>query len=96
MNKLVKENVEDVLKGKSQGDIEDSIKVRLEEFKNMDEDDIIHEIADQFEMNPQDVAKAIILNTDIQARNQAIEDVFRGYIEYGNTDDEDFNTRYGR
>jgi len=82
MNKLVKENVDDVLKPKSEDEIYDSIEMRIEEFKTMDEDDMIHTIADEFEIYPLDVAKAIILNTDVRARNEAVADVYRSYIDY--------------
>jgi len=81
--KRIHEDMGDVLKGKSENEIEDAIKARLEEFKSMDEEDILDSIAHEFDgMYQLDIAKAIILNTDISARNRAIEDVYRGYVEY--------------
>ena len=83
MNKLVKENIEDVLKPKSEEDIRDAIDGRIEEFKTMDERDVIESIADEFEIDVLSVAVDLLLNVDVRERNTAIEDVYRNYIEYG-------------
>jgi len=90
MNKLVKENVEDVLKPKTKEDVIDSFEERLEEIYAMDPSDQIDAISEWLEVDQYDAASFIIGNVEPKARNQAIKEIYmfkaEDFIE--NMDDE--------
>lgn len=84
--KTVKESLGDVFRGKSQEEIGTSLDLYVEELVMMNEEDMLETLSEQaiensWPMNPIDIACSIILNTDIEARKEAIRIVCNEYLK---------------
>lgn len=81
MKKVVRESLGDILKPKSEEDIEFSVEQRISEFETMDPKEIVDSISDEFYVGHLDVAIFILNNVDPKERSEAIEIVYRDYVD---------------
>jgi len=74
--KIVRENMDDILKPKTKEESEVAMMSRLEEILEMDPSDQIDAIAQWLDVDQYEAASFIIGNIDAEARNKGIKDVF--------------------
>lgn len=86
MNKLVRENMEDVLKPKSKSDIKDSTAERIRDLQDMDVDDMVEAMVQDFAsygpIEEDEVMRTIIMNIEVPDRKQIIKEVYLTFVEY--------------
>ena len=78
--KLVNENIEDVLKPKSEEDLEVAFQERLWAFEGMDPKEIVDAIAEEFGVGTLDVAVHILNNIEHTELHDSIKLVYNDYL----------------
>ncbi|NMC59091.1 MAG: hypothetical protein GYA51_06880 [Candidatus Methanofastidiosa archaeon] len=78
--KLVNENIEDVLKPKSEEDLEVAFYNRLWDFERMDPKEIVDSIAEEFGVGTLDVAIHILNNIEHTELHDSIKLVYNDYL----------------
>jgi hypothetical protein len=80
--KLVREDLNSVLKPKSEEDIEIAITERLQELYEMDPSEMIESLSDEFNIGERTIASLIIGNIEPDKRYEGIDAAYKQLIEY--------------
>lgn len=78
--KLVNENIEDLLKPKSEEDLELAFQEKLWDFERMDPKEIVDSIAEEFGVGTLDVAIHILNNIEHTELHDSIKLVYNDYL----------------
>ena len=79
---LVREDINDVLKPKTEDDINDAIYLRIQELGDMEIEDMLESISEEFKLDQCAVSQMFIANIEPKERKEIIELIYNTLHEY--------------